>query len=343
MQTLDKAIYIDKDPAKGASKPSPSSRSAASSQTKSNRVKQSSQYAKNKKAKRLPWNSDVLTDRFTPQSYPVQILDACTAFNNFNSHDSKSAPNMIVLMKNNEWKSYYKIMTIKQYSLNSNSKIILLVTDLSSDVSKYVELVSRHTTLKIAGIDHLANIQFDETYCNMLKTEAQIIITSIEIAFECFKRGYLTEGELNLVIIDEACAALLNDSYRLLVKTYFNNQLARIVSFGTLSITSATTYAHIKKQLEYLKVVFNASYIETATDLICTHNLLYGIEPLETIQMYANGNKDQSGSYQTRLLGLIKQYYAFLDSVASEIGHGKQVISFFFLSKLYEIVILRQI
>ena len=72
---------------------------------------------KNKKAKRLPWNTDVLRDRFTPQPYPVQLVDVCTSFNNLNGYENQKK-NVLIFMKSPEWKNYLKLMIIKQYALN---------------------------------------------------------------------------------------------------------------------------------------------------------------------------------------------------------------------------------
>ena len=69
---------------------------------------------------------------------------------------------------------------------------MLLVTNMSSDVTPYVELVSRHTTLKIAGIDHnlmTSNlIETPKQYYTKLKSEAQILIISIDILVDWFKK-----------------------------------------------------------------------------------------------------------------------------------------------------------
>lgn len=73
--------------------------------------------SRGKKAKRLPWNTDVLKDRFTPQPYPVQLVDLCTSFNNLNGYNNQRK-NILLFMKSDEWKNYLKIMVIKQHALN---------------------------------------------------------------------------------------------------------------------------------------------------------------------------------------------------------------------------------
>lgn len=70
---------------------------------------------------------------------------------------------------------------------------MLMVTNMSSDVNPYLELVSRHTTLKIAGIDHnllssQLNNETPKSYLMKLKSEAQIIIISIDILLDWFKK-----------------------------------------------------------------------------------------------------------------------------------------------------------
>ena len=61
---------------------------------------------------------------------------------------------------------------------------------MGSDVNVYVELISRHTTLKIAGIDHnFMNLNHQtEIYCKKLKSEAQIIVISVDILLDWFKK-----------------------------------------------------------------------------------------------------------------------------------------------------------
>ena len=290
---------------------------------------------RNKKAKRLPWNSEVLRDRFTPQSFPVQLVDACTSFNNLNALNN-TAHNLLVLLRSDEWRNYLKLMTIKQYALGigpGKRKLILLITNMGSEVSKYVEIVSRHTTLKIAGIDYNlmtsqlgkpANANTSENYCIKLKSEAQILIMSVDILLEWFKRGYLSVDELVLIIFDEVTAAFHNDSYKVLMSSYITEQAgaAPIVGFGTLTISQSTTHSHLTQQIDYLKTLFRANYVEAATDLVDTHNLFYGIEPLECIQIcqsldLADPNEQigSSNMFQQRLLGLIKETYAFLDDL----------------------------
>ena len=93
-------------------------KSRQSDKSKANGLKATNGAAsRNKKAKRLPWNTDVLRDRFTPQPYPVQLVDLCTSFNNLNGYTNQKR-NILLFMKSDEWKNYLKIIMIKQYALN---------------------------------------------------------------------------------------------------------------------------------------------------------------------------------------------------------------------------------
>ncbi len=65
---------------------------------------------------------------------------------------------------------------------------MLVVTNMGSDVAAYVELISRHTTLKIAGIETNHALMSSESYCMQLKSEAQIVIISIDMLVDWFKR-----------------------------------------------------------------------------------------------------------------------------------------------------------
>lgn len=298
-----------------------------------NRVKYSTQSSsqRNKKAKRLPWNTEVLRDRFTPQPFQVQLVNECTSFNNENEYNNKRQ-NFLIFMRSDEYKNYLELMIIKQYTLNLNlhesklsnhltfqfqlknkfeyfdfiGKLMVLVTSMSSEVASYVELISKHTTLKIAGIDHNLmtshSSEAADDYCMKIKDEAQIVIISIDILIDWFRRSLLIANELLLIIFTDASAAYHNQSYKLLMDSYFSpNSTTNIISFGVLSISSKTTHIHVKKQIEYLKQIFHAEHVETATDLIDSYNLFNGIEPLEFIQICENVdlvNRETSNQFQ---------------------------------------------
>lgn len=85
-------------PVKANSKPPYNSKTFQSDKPIINKVK---------KSKRLPWNNEVLKDRYTPQPFQIQLVDLCI--------NSKSYKSLLVLLRNEEYRSYLKIMIIKEY------------------------------------------------------------------------------------------------------------------------------------------------------------------------------------------------------------------------------------
>lgn len=74
-----------------------------------------------KKSKRLPWNTEILKDRFTPQPFQVQLVDYY--LNNLlldETTSKKASKNTIIFIQNKEWKNYFKIMILKQYLVKLN-------------------------------------------------------------------------------------------------------------------------------------------------------------------------------------------------------------------------------
>lgn len=301
----------------------------------------------NKKAKRLPWNTDVLSDRFTPQPYQVQLVDECC---------SNGFLNAIILTKTDEWKNYLKLMTIKQYALRSVSqaKLTLVVTNMGPDVSKEVEIISRHTTFKIAGIDFSLYSNEDskknELYHFKLKSEAQILLMSVNTLLEWFKRGYLMISEIMLIIFDDVNGAFHNDAYKTLIDSYLapssstNTKSMSIIGYANLCIEQTTTHKQLIKHIDHLKNLFKCDFVEASTDLIDTHNLFNGFQPNEHIQIcenvnlsYSSTESSQSGSkstklfnnnleankllepsqFQSHLISIIKDTYTCLDDMIS--------------------------
>jgi hypothetical protein len=293
-----------------------------------------------KKAKRLPWNTKVLVDRFTPQTYLVQLIDFClnNLCNKNNDPRIEHHNNVLVFLRNEEYKNYLKIIIIKQFSLSSNnsnsSKLILLVTNMGSDVSKYVEIISRHTTLKLAGID--LNLRKSQADLSKLKREANILIMSVQVLLEWFKAEYLSLDEIELIIFDEVSAAFHNNSYAtfmdMIKNTNTNNKLdnqrrpllPKIFGLGSLEIDRATTHVQVELHIEHLKKLFQCSQIETATDLLDTQNLLYGFEPKECVQICENASLSDTDSnkFQLKLIERIKQCYIFLEHVHHSLDTG---------------------
>ena len=139
-------------------------------------------------------------------------------------------------------------------------------------------------------------------YNTSKRDEAQIVIISIDILVDWFRRSYIVASELILMIFTDASAAYHNQSYKLLMDSYFYlNSTTNIISFGALSIGSKTTHFHVKKQIEYLRQTFYVEHVETATDLVDAYNLFNGIEPAEFIQICENidlANPETSNHFQ---------------------------------------------
>jgi dsRNA-specific ribonuclease len=271
--------------------------------------------SKNKKTKRLPWNTEILKDRFTPQIYQVQLID--NFFSVMASQNGDQTKNVIFFMKSEECKNYLKITCIKQHAIKLNQlkskKIMLLITNMGSDISKYVELLSRHTTLKLAGIDSNL-INFD---LNALKKDAQILIMNINTLLEWFKRDFISLDEIYLLLFDDVSAAFHNTSYKLLMEKYvIDISHINTIGFSSLDIDKSTTHKQIEQHIDYLKHLFRCPQVETATDLLDTHNILNGFEPKECIQICDNANLSQN-DFKLKLINKIKDTYQFLDDLNS--------------------------
>ena len=263
----------------------------------------------------------------------MQLIDFCL---NHLISETSAENNVLVFLRNEEYKNYLKLMTIKQYSLHLNrqrildkslkpKKLILLITNMGSNVSKYVEIVSRHTTLKLAGIDlNMMNASSSQADLAKLKKEAHILIMSVSLLVEWFKKEFLTLAEIELIIFDEVSAAFHNNAYKLFMDTYFrsSNSAPKVFGFGSLDIDRTTTHMQVKHHIEYLKELFRCRHVETATDLLDTQNLLYGFEPKECIQICENVSLLQqatadlsSSSSQFKLIDKIRQSFIFLEDV----------------------------
>jgi hypothetical protein len=245
--------------------------------------------------------------------------------------------NVLVFLRDEEYKNYLKIMVIKQYSLYLNreriieenvksKKLILLITNMGSEVSRYVEIISRHTTLKLAGIDlNVMSSSNSDAELNKLKREANILIMSVNVLVEWFKKGFLIINEIELIIFDEVSAAFHNNSYKTFMETFYSNQESKnnpkIFGLGSLDIDRSTTHSQVKHHIEHLKDLFKTVCVETATDLLDTQNLIYGFEPHEYILVCENAcllnqqNIVEANKFQLILIDKIKQSYVFLENV----------------------------
>jgi hypothetical protein len=268
----------------------------------------------------------------------VQLIDFClNSLTNNTNNDLNINSNALIFLRDEEYKNYLKIMIIKQYALHLNrekiisenaesKKLILLITNMGSDVSRYVEIISRHTTLKLAGIDNnVINSANFETDLSKLKREANILIMSVNVLIEWFKKEFLSINEIELIIFDEVSAAFHNNSYKTFMDTFYTSQESercpKIFGLGSLDIDRSTTHLQVKHHIEYLKSLFKSDYIETATDLLDTQNLMYGFEPSECILVCENAcllnqqNILETNKFQLTLIDKIKQSFMFLEDI----------------------------
>ena len=280
--------------------------SIISSKNEDDQQKKASASSSKKSSKKLPWNSEILKDRFTSQPFQIQLVELCM---------SASEGNLLVFMKSKEWKNYLKITLIKQFALlqaaAERKQLMILVTNMGSDVSSYVELLSRHTTLRLAGIESVVATN-STTPQQQLKRDAHILIMSISLLVDWFKLGLVQEDEIAVVMFDEVCGAFYNENYRTLVENYLISNSPKIVGLGTLDINRSTTHTHIRQSLDYLKGLFRCDLVETATDLLDTHNIFNGNEPRECIYVCEDTS---STEFHQKLINLIKNAYVFLEDL----------------------------
>lgn len=280
-----------------------------------------------KRSKKLPWNTDILQDRLTPQPFQIQLVKLCL---------QTADQDILILMKSKEWKNYLKIALIKEYSMRlrpvdvtSSHRLIVLVTNMGSDVSVYVELLSRHTSLRLAGID--STLMPDST-ARQIKKDAHVLVMSINTMIEWIRSKLLLVDEIGLVIVDEVCGAFYNENYKFMVDFYHQSTIkGKLVGLGTLDMNRSTSHEHIKQSFDYLSSVFKSRLIETATDLLDTHNIFYGFEPREHVLVCESSNLDDENGessdqdnnclkeFQSHLLDKIKQAYLFLEDLNSSL------------------------
>ena len=99
-------------------------------------------------------------------------------------------------------------------------------------------------------------------------------------------------------------------------KYIIDNSNTNTIGFSSLDIDKSTTHKQIEKHIDYLKHLFRCSQVETATDLLDTHNILTGFEPKECIQICDNANLSQN-EFKLKLINKIKDTYQFLDELNS--------------------------
>ena len=279
---------------------------------------QKNERTKHRRNKLMPWDMDILRDRFTPQPYQVQLIDFYVK--NLIDPEAKQK-NFLIFMRNKDWKNYLKLIILKEFHVRLSEieyesdikKFIILVTNMGSETSKYVELINRHTNLKIAGIDSYLMNNFDINSLNKLKKEAEILIMNVSVLEIWLKKAFIQPKELALVIFEEVSAAYHNHSYKNSLDI-LNPKISKsiIVGFGSLEINKSTESDDIKQHLDHLKSIFFADFVETATDLLDTNNLFHGIEPFECVQVCDSLNLKKNDNFESKLREKIKNSYLYL-------------------------------
>ena len=180
-----------------------------------------------------------------------------------------------------------------------------------------------------------ANDTNSDSYFSQLKHEAQILIMSVNILLDWFKKAYLKLDEIMLILFDEVNAAFHNNSYKKFIDSYYTDSEPKIIGFGGLDIERSTTQAQIKQHIDYLKLVFKCGYVETATDLLDTQNLFYGHEPNECIQICDNANllstDKMYNSFQGSLVDKIKESFVFLEGVHASSSYTNENLNYIHL------------
>ncbi|RNA31321.1 endoribonuclease Dicer [Brachionus plicatilis] len=283
---------------------------------------QKSDRIKYRKTKLMPWDMDILRDRFTPQPYQVQLIDFYVK--NLTNY-AANMKNFLIFMRNKDWKNYLKLIILKEFHVRlseiefecDSKKFIILVTDMGSETSKYVELINRHTSLKIAGIEsHLMN-NFDTNSLKKLKKEAEILIMNVCVLETWLKKGFIQPNELALAIFEEVSAAYHNNAYEKTLE-FFKCGRSRpiIVGFGSLEINKSTEPDDLRQHLGHLKDIFFADFVETATDLLDTNNLFNGIEPVECAQVCDGVDLKNGDNFEAKLREKIKNSYLYLEEMS---------------------------
>lgn len=280
----------------------------------------------NKRCKRLPWNCEILRDRFTPQPYAIQLIEHFL--------EEPYGPNILIFAQNQTLKQYLILACLKQQQHENESsegggvkkKLCVLVTHMGSCVSTQVELISRHTTMKLAGIDKALPNQALDFY-QQLKRDAELIIISVNHLLEWFSRGLLGTDELGLVIFDHVTASLHTDTYKQLMDLMMGTSTSttktgacRLVGLGCLDISMGGDAEAIREHIESLKKLFKSDVVETATDLLDTHNIFNGFEPTEVIEICEDEKCAITNEFTFKLIQKIKESFMFFDEFNSTIS-----------------------
>jgi hypothetical protein len=202
-------------------------------------------------------------------------------------------------MNNGSWKSYIKVMLLKNYELlikkpQNKHKKVLYIASAMTIFSDLNDLIANHTTNYTIGID--ADLSLNEAECLELKLNANLLLLNIQQCNEWFKRGYIGFAEVLFVLFDddlyESLVHQRNQAYTEFIDL-LNASCHNIhyVGLSGLSIRNSIDSKQIDTNLSFIKNLFKNCWLETATDLLDTNNLLNNYKPNEIIDLYQDEKK----------------------------------------------------
>lgn len=221
----------------------------------------------------------------------------------------------------------------------------MLVTHMGSNVSSLVELISRHTTLKLAGIDKPVPVNNLDSlaFYRQLKHDADLIIISVHHLLEWLALELLTHADISLIVFDHVTAAFhMRDAYERVITTRVGQQ-QRLVGFGSLDIdTLDVDVDAVREHVESLKRMFACDRVETATDLLDTSNIFNGYEPTEVIEICDDAvSVAQIHDFNLKLVHKIKSVFVLFERlIISNTDHSTAYIHQLCLRVLNECVYL---
>lgn len=214
--------------------------------------------------------------------------------------------------------------------MSGKKSVSILVTHMGSNVSTLVELVSRHTTLKLAGIDKSPSSGNADSlaFYRQLKHDANLIIISVNHLLEWLSLGLLLCDDISLITFDHVTAAFhMRDAYERLMRELDPGQdsgekRARLIGFGSLDIDTLDDVDSVREHIESLKKIFRCEQVETATDLLDTSNIFNGFEPTEVIEICDDAVAiSQIHNFNIKLVQKIKTAFMFFENlIASNTG-----------------------
>lgn len=218
----------------------------------------------------------------------------------------------------------------------------ILVTHMGSNVSGLVELISRHTTLKLAGIDQPPAATPDSlAFYGQLKRDADLLIVSAQHLLEWHSLSSIlndaaedTANDVDaemFVIFDHVTAAFhMRDTYERLVDELLLNQRRRrrVLGLGTLDIDSSVDDARsIRAHIDTLKRLFRCERVETATDLLDTFNIFNGFEPVECVDVCDEAvGILTTHEFNIQLVNKIKCAFLFFEQLVAASNTGRTLV-----------------